>query len=64
MEVRELKLGAGGEVVIPSSVRKALGPIPGDVRVAHVEDGGLVLKGVRRCSSAFNPASRRWCRAV
>lgn len=38
-----IRVGDGGRVVIPASMRAEMGVKPGDVLVAHVEDGELRL---------------------
>jgi AbrB family looped-hinge helix DNA binding protein len=43
-DMEELKIGPQGRVVIPATMRKALGIEPGAVLVGHVEDGRLVLE--------------------
>jgi AbrB family looped-hinge helix DNA binding protein len=37
-------LGPKGRLVVPAPLRRELGVEPGDVLVAHVEDGRLVLE--------------------
>lgn len=43
-EIYPLPLDAQGRLLIPKRLRRALGLQPGDVVVAWVEDGRLVLK--------------------
>lgn len=38
-----LKIGEGGRLVIPAAMREQMGIAPGDMLVAHVEDGELKL---------------------
>ena len=40
----EIRIGPQGRLVIPASLRRALGIEPGDVMVARIEDGRLVLE--------------------
>jgi AbrB family looped-hinge helix DNA binding protein len=40
----EVQLGARGRLVVPARLRKTLGFEPGDVLVARVEDGRLVIE--------------------
>jgi AbrB family looped-hinge helix DNA binding protein len=42
--MEEFKIGPQGRVVIPVTIRRALGIGPGAVLVGHVEDGRLVLE--------------------
>lgn len=39
----KLKLGEGGRVVIPAAMREQMGVKPGDMLIAHVENGELRL---------------------
>lgn len=43
-KMEQLTVGPQGRVVIPASLRRALGLKPGSVLVGHVEDGRLVLE--------------------
>ena len=40
----DVRLGAQGRLVVPASIRKALGFRPGETLVARVEDGHLVIE--------------------
>jgi AbrB family looped-hinge helix DNA binding protein len=40
----EIRIGSQGRLIIPASLRRALGIKPGDVMVARIEDGRLVLE--------------------
>lgn len=43
-ESAEVRIGPQGRIVIPASLRRALGIKPGQVMVGRVEDGRLVLE--------------------
>lgn len=43
MPRERIRLGDGGRFVIPASMRAEMGVKPGDILVAHVEDGELRL---------------------
>jgi AbrB family looped-hinge helix DNA binding protein len=43
-DMEELRVGRQGRVVIPATMRKALGFETGAVLVGHVEDGRLILE--------------------
>jgi len=62
-EVAELRIGPQGRVVIPASMRKALGLEPGQTLVGHVEEGRLVLEPrdtmLRRVQARFAAAVPR-----
>ena len=40
----DVRLGAQGRLVVPASIRKALGFRPGETLVARIEDGHLVIE--------------------
>ena len=40
----DVRLGAQGRLVVPASIRKALGFRPGETLVARVEDGHLIIE--------------------
>ena len=40
----DIRLGAQGRLVVPASIRKALGFRPGETLVARIEDGHLVIE--------------------
>ncbi|WP_016950883.1 AbrB/MazE/SpoVT family DNA-binding domain-containing protein [Anabaena sp. PCC 7108] len=40
----EVHLSSQGRLVIPASLRKSLGFEPGDVLIAHLEEGRLILE--------------------
>lgn len=42
--ITEIRIGRQGRVVIPASLRKALGVDEGDTLIAHVADDHLVLE--------------------
>lgn len=62
-EVAELRIGPQGRVVIPASMRKALGLEPGQTLVGHIEEGRLVLEPrdtvLRRVQARFAAAVPR-----
>lgn len=62
-DIAVLKVGPQGRVVIPASMRKALGLEPGQILVGHVEDSRLVLERrdtvLRRVQARFSAAVPR-----
>jgi AbrB family looped-hinge helix DNA binding protein len=40
----KVALGPQGRIVVPAEIRRELGLVPGDVLIATVEDGRLVLQ--------------------
>jgi AbrB family looped-hinge helix DNA binding protein len=58
----EIQLGSQGRLVIPASLRRALGFEAGDQLVARLEDGRLILEKAetieRRLKARFTKVSR------
>ena len=40
----EVRVGAQGRLVIPANIRRAMGIVPGEILIARIKDGQLVLE--------------------
>ncbi|PKB70487.1 MAG: AbrB family transcriptional regulator [SAR202 cluster bacterium Io17-Chloro-G6] len=40
----EVRIGARGRMVIPASIRREMGIVPGEILIARTKDGQLVLE--------------------
>ena len=43
-QIYEVRVGPQGRLVIPASIRRALGIVPGEILIARTKDGQLVLE--------------------
>ena len=43
-QIHEVRVGPQGRLVIPASIRRAMGIVPGEILIARTKDGQLVLE--------------------
>ena len=62
LPANQVRLGSEGRVVIPASIRRDLELHPGEVLVAQVESGKVVLEKLEAIRSRTGPLRGRWKR--